>query len=148
MDHPIPEDDAPPGFAPAVHGGPYARALGPFHRKVEHGRLTLGLRLRHHHCNSSGHAHGGLVASLADLGLIHAVSVLQAHLGRPRTHLTTASLTVDFTGPAPEGSWLEIRCEVSKLGRSLGFVEGALHASDKRVGRASAIIAVLGPRQD
>ena len=71
---PIPPD-VPPGFVPASHGGPYARELGPFwsHRAEDH--TALGIRVAHRHSNSMGGAHGGFVATLADLALVHAVAV-------------------------------------------------------------------------
>jgi len=83
------------------------------------------------------------VASLADLGLIHAVSHLRERAGLPRTPLATVSLSLDYLGPAPEGCWLEIRCEVTRLGRGLAFVEGSMTADgERRVARASAVFSI------
>ena len=56
------------------------------------------------------------------------------------------NLTVDYLAPAPEGCWLEVRAEVSRLGRNLSFTEGVMLADGKRVARVSAVMAVLGPR--
>jgi uncharacterized protein (TIGR00369 family) len=132
----------PPGFVPATHGGPYAVSLGPFF--VERGErlVRLGLRVQRRHCNSAGAAHGGMVASLADLGLIHAVSVLRERQGQPRVPLSTVSMSLDYLGPAPEGSWLEIAAEVTRLGGSLAFVEGAMTADGRRVARASGVFSM------
>ena len=146
MPHAIHPEAVPEGFVPATHGGPYAKGLGPFWVKREEQRVTLGLRLQHQHCNSAGGAHGGFVATLADLGLIHAASVMRERDGLPRHHLTTVTLTVDYVAPAKEGCWLEIEAEVSRLGRNLCFTEGAVLADGKRVARVSAVMAVLGPR--
>jgi uncharacterized protein (TIGR00369 family) len=146
MAHPTHPEAVPEGFVPATHGGPYAKELGPFWSKPEESQVTLGLRLQHRHCNSAGAAHGGFVATLADLGLIHAVSVMREREGRPRHHLTTVTLTVDYVAPAKEGCWLEVRAEVSRLGRNLCFTEGVMLADGKRVARVSAVMAVLGPR--
>ena len=136
----------PEGFVAANHGGPYAKELGPFWSKPEDTTVSLGLRLQHRHCNSAGAAHGGMVATLADLGLIHAVSVMRERDGHPRHHLTTVTLNVDYLAPAKEGCWLEVRAEVSRLGRNLAFTEGVMLADGKRVARVSAVMAVLGPR--
>jgi len=138
--------DVPDGYVPATHGGPYAQELGPFWSKPEEEHVSLGLRLERRHCNSAGAAHGGFIATLADLGLIHAVAVMREREGRPRHFLTTVNLTVDYLAPAPEGCWLEVRAEVSRLGRNLSFTEGVMLADGKRVARVSAVMAVLGPR--
>jgi uncharacterized protein (TIGR00369 family) len=140
-------DSGPPeGFIRATHGGPYAVDLGPFYSRAEDGAWTLAIPVAPRHCNSAGAAHGGFVASLADLGLIHAVAQARLAQGIPRTGLTTVTLSVDYIGPAPEGSWLTIRSTVSKLGRSLCFAEGVMEAAGRRVARASGVFAVLAPR--
>lgn len=139
-------DAVPDGFVPATHGGPYAEGLGPFWSKPGEDHVALGLRLERRHCNSAGAAHGGFIATLADLGLIHAVAVMREREGKPRHFLTTVNLTVDYLAPAPEGCWLEVRAEVSRLGRNLSFTEGVMLADGKRVARVSAVMAVLGPR--
>lgn len=147
-DSPVPpEDSPPPGFVRATHGGPYAADLGPFW--VERGErlVRLGLRVRRRHCNSAGAAHGGMVASLADLGLIHAVSVLRERQGQERVPLSTVSMSIDYLGPAPEGSWLEIASEVTRLGGSLAFVEGSMTAEGRRVARASGVFSIRVPRR-
>ncbi|MFC7540913.1 PaaI family thioesterase [Siccirubricoccus deserti] len=109
MPHAIHPEAVPEGFVPATHGGPYAKGLGPFWVKRGDQRVSVGLRLQHTHCNSAGGAHGGFVATLADLGLIHAASVMRERDGLPRHHLTTVTLTVDYVAPAKEGAGLRSR---------------------------------------
>src|SRR3954447_23264319 len=115
----IPPADIPEGFVPATHGGPYARELGPFwsHRAEDY--TALGIRVAHRHSNSMGGAHGGFVATLADLALVHTVVVAREKAERPRAALATVTLSVDFLGPPKEGCWLEVRAEVTRMGRSL-----------------------------
>ena len=141
-----PEDDAPEGYVPATHGGPYARELGPFHVLRGDAEVRLGLRVQPRHCNTAGMAHGGLVASLADLGLIHAVSVRRERGGQPRVPLSTVNLSLDYLGPAPAGCWLEIRAVVTRLGGSIAFVEGGIFADGAHVGRASGVFSIRAPR--
>ena len=138
-------DPIPPGFAPATHGGPYAEALGPFFSRRGAGEVTLAARVERRHCNSGRVAHGGFVATLADLGLIHAVALAREAAGLPREPLATVSLDVDYIGPAPEGAWLEVRCAVLKLGR-LAFAEGAMLAGERRVARVAGVFTALEPR--
>ena len=147
LTHAEPGAGVPEGFRPATHGGPYAKELGPFWSKPEESQVTLGLWLQHRHCNSAGAAHGGFIATLADLGLIHAAAVMRERAGWPRHFLTTVTLNVDYAAPAREGCWLEVRAEVPRLGRSLCFTEGAIFADGKRVARVSAVMSVLGPRE-
>jgi uncharacterized protein (TIGR00369 family) len=137
---------APPGYVRATHGGPFAADLGPFFVLRGEDAIRLGLRVARRHCNTAGMAHGGLVASLADLGLIHAVGVQRERMGEIRVPMSTISLTLDYLGPAPEGCWLEIRAEVTRLGGSLAFVEGVITAGGERVGRASGVFSIRKPR--
>lgn len=137
-------EDIPEGFIPATHGGAYAKGLGRFWVKRETGRVTLALRVAARHCNSAGAAHGGCIASLADLGLIHAAAVLREQQGMPKHFLTTVSLHVDYLAPAPEGCWLELVAEAARLGRTLCFTEGRMLADGRPVARASGVFSVLG----
>jgi uncharacterized protein (TIGR00369 family) len=139
-------NEAPEGYVRATHGGPYAAGLGPLHVLRLEGEVRLGLRVRRQHCNSGGQAHGGLIASLADLGLIHCVGVMRDREGRPRALLSTVTLSVDYLGPAREGCWLEVRAAVTRLGARLAFVEGGLFADAARIGRASAVFSVREPK--
>lgn len=136
----------PEGYVRATHGGAFATTLGPFHALRLEREIRLGLRVEARHCNTAGVAHGGLVASLADLGLIHAVGAMRERAGQPKVPLSTVTLSVDYLGPAPEGAWLEIRAEVTRLGASLAFVEGGIFADGTRVGRASAVFSIRTPR--
>ncbi|MBK1661309.1 PaaI family thioesterase [Paracraurococcus ruber] len=135
-------DDIPEGFVPATHGGAYARELGPFFSRRAADHTALGVRIVARHVNSQGGAHGGFVATLADLALVHAVAVAREKAGLPRAALATVSLSVDYLGRAPEGCWLEARCAVTRLGGSLAFVEGSLLADGAHVARASAVFAM------
>ncbi|WP_431268676.1 hotdog domain-containing protein [Dankookia sp. P2] len=50
-----------------------------------------------------GGAHGGFVATLADLALVHAVAVAREKAGLPRARLATVNLSIDFIGAAEGG---------------------------------------------
>jgi acyl-coenzyme A thioesterase 13 len=147
MDHSLTTaTEVPEGFVPATHGGPYAKELGPFwsHRAADH--TALGIRVAHRHNNSMGGAHGGFVATLADLGLVHAVAVAREKAGLPRAALATVNLSVDYLGRPKEGCWLEVRAQVTRLGRNIAFAEGMMLADGKRVARVSAVFAMQARR--
>lgn len=61
--------DVPSGFVPFAQSSPFLDLIGPFYAKNEAQGLVLGLRIEHRHCNRRGLAHGGLLVTLADLGL-------------------------------------------------------------------------------
>jgi uncharacterized protein (TIGR00369 family) len=136
----------PPGYVRATHGGPFAAGLGPLFARRGEREVRLGLRVAPAHCNTAGQAHGGLIAGLADLGLIHAVSVMREREGQPRGWIATVSLALDYLGPAPVGTWLEVRAEVTRLGARLAFVEGGVFADAARIGRASAVFSLRAPQ--
>lgn len=146
MDQSPAAESPPEGYVRATHGGPFAGDLGPFWSRVTPEATSLAVRVLPRHCNSAGAAHGGFIASLADLGLIHAVATARRAEGLPRVPLTTVSLSVDYIGPAAAGAWLELAASVSRLGRNLCFAEGAMVADGRRVARVSGVFAVLAPR--
>ena len=141
MDQPIPAD-IPPGFVRATHGGPYAVGLGPFwsRRSAEH--TTLAIRVEERHANSMGAAHGGFVATLADLGLVHAVAVARENAGLARARLATISLSIDYLGPPKQGCWFEVRARVTRMGGRIAFVEGEMLADGAHVARCSAVFSM------
>jgi uncharacterized protein (TIGR00369 family) len=143
MDQPLPPAAGiPPGFVPATHGGPYAQHLGPFWSRRTETHTSLGVRVEHRHCNSMGAAHGGFVATLADLALVHAVAVARERAGLARARLATISLAVDYIAPPKEGCWLEVQARVSRLGSRMAFTEGAMLADGQQVARVSAVFAM------
>ncbi|MDO9706900.1 PaaI family thioesterase [Paracraurococcus lichenis] len=143
MDQPLPPSaDVPEGFVPATHGGPYARELGPFWSRRAEDHTALGVRVAHRHSNSMGGAHGGFIATLADLALVHAVAVAREKAGLPRAALATVTLSVDYLGRPREGCWLEVQARVTRLGRSMAFAEGSMLADGKPVARVSAVFAM------
>ncbi len=147
MDH-APAPEIPPGFVRATHGGPYADTLGPFWSKRAEDHVSLGLRVEHRHINSMGAAHGGMVATLADLALVHAVSVAREKAGMERARLATISLTVDYLAPPMEGCWLEVQARVTRMGRNVCFTEGSMLADGKHVARVSAVFTARERKPD
>jgi uncharacterized protein (TIGR00369 family) len=148
MDHPLPAAaEIPEGFVPATHGGPYAQELGPFWSRRAEDYTGLGIRIEHRHCNSMGAAHGGFVATLADLALVHAVAVAREKAGLARASLATISLTVDYIGPPKQGCWLEVQARVTRMGSRLAFTEGSMLADGQHVARISAVFAMQERRQ-
>ena len=95
----------------------------------------LGLRIEGKHANARGTAHGGLILTMADVGLGYHMAMSQD----PPMRATTVSMSADFTGAADIGDWLEARVEMSQLGARLAFANAYLVVGDKRVARVSGV---------
>jgi uncharacterized protein (TIGR00369 family) len=122
------------GFTPLEGLGPHLDAVGPVHARGD----VLGLLIEERHLNPAGTAHGGLLATLVDSALGHAIRD-EMDEGRP----ATVSLTTDFLGAVQEGDWVEARAEVERLGGSLAFADCSLRVGEREVVRARAVFAVL-----
>lgn len=135
-------EEARPGFLPLQRSSPFLDLLGPLLQRPAQGStpLVLGLRIGAKHCNASGTAHGGLLATLADVGLGYAC----AFSVEPPVRLTTVNLSLDYCGVARLGDWLEVHCEILRLGRQMAFANACLRVDDKAIARASAVFHIPG----
>lgn len=129
----------PEGFGPILRSSPVLDALGGFHSKGAGTALEIGLLVGERHCNSRGTVHGGVLATLADIGM----GYLMVFGHEPPRRMTTASLNIDYTGSAKVGDWIDVRMDVPKIGRQIAFANARLLVGDKQVARASAVFAVV-----
>jgi uncharacterized protein (TIGR00369 family) len=106
-------------------------AVGPLFQRIAEGRLVLGLRVTDQHVNARGFAHGGLLTTVADIALGHALRV-----DRRGTLPLTVGITIDFFSPVPVGSWLEAHTEVHRVSARLGFSSAELFVGSELVARA------------
>ena len=129
----------PPGFGPIFRTSPMLDVLGSFFSKGAGTALEVGLLVTERHTNARGTVHGGLLATLADVGM----GYLMASSTDPPTRMTTASLNIDYTGTAKVGDWIEVRMDPPRIGRQLAFANVRLMAGERQVARASAVFAVV-----
>ncbi len=129
----------PLGFGPIFRSSPLLDALGSFYSKGEGMTLEVGLLVTERHTNSRGTVHGGVLATLADVGM----GYLMAYGADPPRRMTTASLTIDYTGTAAIGDWIAVEMDAPRVGRQLAFANARLMAGEKQVARASAVFAVV-----
>ena len=136
--------DIPEGFVRAgrTRHNPFNEMVGPFYERRQGTEVSLGLRIEERHCNSRGICHGGLLATLADLALGYAC-LAAGKPGGP-TSFVTVNLSLDYTGSAKVGDWVQSEVEVQKTGARLAFANGYLVADGVRIVRASAIFALSG----
>lgn len=129
----------PPGFGPIFRSSPMLDALGSFYSKGSGAMLEVGLLVTERHTNSRDTIHGGVLATLADVGM----GYLMAYGSDPPRRLTTASLTIDYTGTAKVGEWIAVVMDPPRIGRQLAFANARLMAGERQVARASAVFAVV-----
>lgn len=127
--------EPPEGFVPHKTGSPYLDHNGPFYAKGSGHDFVIGAYITEKHVNRSGVAHGGFIATFADVALVFACATVS---GEPGSGLTV-SLTVDFTGVATLGSWLESKVEIHKDHGALKFANVYLICNGKSIARASAV---------
>src|SRR5689334_22732028 len=100
--------DIPAGFGPLRLNMGFLAAIGPLYGRWAEDRLVLGFRVEQRHCNPGQVAHGGMLATFADM-LLPIASRLQSKpdLG----FLPTVNLACDYLAPAPLGAWVEGRAD-------------------------------------
>lgn len=129
----------PERFARMPSRSPFLDAVGPLWVDLtEPLRPVYGLLVEQRHTNSRGTVHGGVLATLADLVLGYGT-----HAAEPQAAgLLTATLTVDFTGHASAGEWVEGRADVLRVGRRLAYARCLLSSGERPVASASGVFVV------
>ena len=135
--------DIPEGFARHFRSSPLTEPWEPIYSKRTDKAVIIGLRLAPPHTNSRGMAHGGLITSLAD----NAMGLSCGHVLGGGTRLVTASLSIDFIGPAQVGQWLQVETDVIKTGRSLCFAQSLVMVDGVPCARASASFSVVKAKE-
>ena len=107
---------------------------------ITSGRVEAELALGEQHQQQRGFAHGGLVATMADLVAgFAAVTLVPDDFG-----LVTADLRVSYLHPGV-GQKLKAIGWVLKAGRRLHFCEAEVWCDDLLIAKASATMAVIEP---
>ncbi len=131
----------PPGFSPIEHSAPFGRHTGPFFDKDEEGGFVRAFRVDERHVNSLGVAHGGMLATFADVVLAKA-AILAAS-----GPTVTVRMVTDFLGPARLGDWVEGRARVVRTTRSLVFVRAELTVGRHPILTADGVYRILDRRR-
>jgi len=130
----IPAGYEPAGFSPGFldHGGPY-------YLKQRAGRpMLVGLRIMPHHINYQDAAHGGVISTLADVALSHAVYDAE----RPRLAPSTIALQVNYLRAARLGDWLEAQVRIDRLGGRTAYTSGGIVCGGESVATMSGVFAI------
>jgi uncharacterized protein (TIGR00369 family) len=134
------EAPCPPGYEPLFRSSPFLDATGPWFYKPQDEGFLVGLRVADKHINAQGTAHGGLLATLADIALGYVTAMSQ----QPPLRMTTTSLGLDYVGAAKLGEWLEAQVSIVKVGSRLAFANALLTANGAPVASTRASFLVVG----
>ncbi|PXX67520.1 uncharacterized domain 1-containing protein [Pseudomonas sp. LAMO17WK12:I10] len=132
--------ELPEGYAPLSRSSPLLELIGPVYCRGSGLQLEIGLRADHRHANGRGTVHGGILATLADIGMGYAM----AFASDPPLPLITASMHLDYLGAVQVGEWIDVRLEHSRRGRQMAFATVTLQVGERVVARANAVFAVPG----
>lgn len=95
--------------------------IGPiFYQRDGEEKQLFAARVNPHNLNYAGHAHGGMLMSLADFA---ACSVAMQDASDV---IATVSFNCEFIQPAPARSLLIVRVEPVRLGDSISFMRGQI----------------------
>ncbi|MBG8555576.1 PaaI family thioesterase [Hymenobacter guriensis] len=106
--------------------------------RIEPGRVEAEVLLQQQHQQHGGFAHGGLIATLADL----VAGFAAVTLAPEDVSLVTAELKTTYLRPGV-GEKLRAVGWVLKPGRRLYFCEAEVWADEKLIAKASATMAVV-----
>jgi uncharacterized protein (TIGR00369 family) len=131
--------EIPEGFAPFKLSFGFLEANGPLYGKWQDEHLLLGFRVELRHCNPGRVAHGGMLATFADM-LLPIAARFQSKIDMG--FLPTVNLACDYLAPAPLGAWVQGRAEAIKITRNLLFAQGLATADGEPVLRANGIFKI------
>ncbi|GAA4497679.1 PaaI family thioesterase [Hymenobacter ginsengisoli] len=118
----------------------FMHLIGADLTRIEPGRIEAELPLEVQHQQQRGFAHGGLVATMADLAAgFAAVTLVPENFG-----VVTSDLKVSYLNPGV-GQRIKAIGWVLKAGRRLHFCEAEVWCDDVLIAKASATMAVIEP---
>lgn len=140
---PSPETGSlPQGYTLYPVSGGFKELAGPLYVKDEGDKRWFGFRAREEHTNPNGVVHGGLLMTVID----DILSIVILDTIERRSPVATVSLNCDFLSPVRPGDWVDGWGEITRLGRQLAFVRGALSVTDKAVLNASGVWKIHAAR--
>lgn len=122
-------DVIPEGFEPVIFNVPFEDRIGPIYALKQGKSLRLGLKMAKKHCNSLGIAHGGLLGTLADIGLAWGLVIDRSDGKRA----ITINLNLDYVSAAQVGDWVEVHIQPRKSHGTVGFAHCEIKNGDKLV---------------
>lgn len=142
MTHPQNDDpDLPPGWSSYVSSSPFTGPHGIMYQRIDaDGACWRAFRGKPLHCNSARIIHGGMLVTFIDalMGLTVANAAQATAL--------TVRLTTDFLSIARPGDWVVGQSRVTKLTRSVAFVNAEAHVGTRPLLNAQGIFKLMRRR--
>lgn len=132
--------DIPVGFEKLFRSSPHLDNLGTFYYKGEGAEMVIMVQVQPKNSNARGQAHGGYLASIADVALGYATTTSRS----PLQKLVTTSMSIDFVGSASIGDWIESSVDIQKVGRRVAYANCYLSVNGIRIVRCSAVFQNYG----
>ncbi|MBI1186012.1 MAG: hotdog fold thioesterase [Alphaproteobacteria bacterium] len=131
--------DRPAGFVETTFSFPILGETGPYFVAIDGGSPIVGLHVRPPHCQARGAAHGGVLATLADVALSYQIHVQLAE----GVFVSTTSLTINYVRPARLGAWIEAHCVLDHLGSRNAHAHGRIVCEGETLATMSAAFAIV-----
>lgn len=112
----------------------FAGLIGPIWERWEDDELVLALTLGARHVNQGGVAQGGLLVTLADRVMGHALR--HAVNGEP---VTTVQLDTHFMSAGQIDDVVEARARLMRITRSLAFIDGRVTCGQRTLVEARGV---------
>ena len=125
---------------PETDEATFTDLLGVRDQTAEDGRSRLELEVSQGHLNPAGTVHGGVLATLVDTAMGHAVASSAGEDELP----VTSQLTVTYLRPGKPGT-LVATAEVRKRGENLTICEAEVEQEGETLVHALATFALLEP---
>lgn len=129
----------PEGFEKGTYSA-FSQHIGPLYYKAEtnaEGELLglVGVPLDERHCGVKGRGHGGVLLTVLD----EAMGMSAARQLGSKVPTVTISLQTSFMAPTLSGTFLKAEGRVTKMTKSMAFVEGRAWCGDTLVGTANGV---------
>lgn len=131
----------PDGFVPARFSPGFLEVTGPYFLKPDAGSTVIGCRMSRQHMNYTGVAHGGFLATLADIAL----SLQLYDSTDAKLPVATVSMTTNFLGSAKWGEWVEAIGIIDRIGGRLAYAHGSIRSGDRLLMTMSGVFNILRP---
>ena len=132
-------DNIPDGYARSRFSSPFLDRSGPYYVKADGERQLVGIRIAKGHINHIETAHGGVLATLADIAL--SLQVYESE--DPPIPVATLSLTTNFVAPARLGDWVEAHAQINRIGKSLAYCSGEIWAKNSLLMTATGVFSAI-----
>lgn len=118
----------------------FTPSIAPLFARESGSDLVFRVEVHAQHCNGAGTAHGGFLATIADVVLGYNIN----HRIPREWRIVTSNLSMQYLAPVLPGQWVEGRTDRVKIGKRLCHASGTLNIEGVPIVSMHAIFAVVG----